>query len=411
MISVSLFIFFLGFRKNSDIFHPARFWICLWTMVIGVTLLDLSYYQREWSIKAWFIILSGVVAYPLGVLMDTYLNRNRIYEKIPFPKNYLNQIIKKNAFRQTILGGFLIYICVYLLEWKIEGYLPFFTIFKESQRTDFGVFGLHVIVSILPILILLTSEFLLLYKQKFLSKVGYISISIFGLITYLLLLNRLFLFMLGFMMILVYHYLHRRVNLKIVIIMVLIFSFAFWGIGELRSTQFIGNFVYNVSDMKYSEEYANFTGPYMYVAMNLENVAYGVDHLRNHHYGANILDWVYAIMGLQDSFNDYLRVDKHQYLVTKSFTTLSYMWYMYADFGILGVILGSFLWGQIMSRLYNNMRAKPSLNLINLYAILMFMVFLSFFTFMPSMLNTVFQIMSLTALTWYIEHPAMFRQS
>ena len=163
--------------------------------------------------------------------------------------------------------------------------------------------------------------------------------------------------------------------------------------------------------MKYSKEYANFTGPYMYVAMNLENVAYGIENIKNYHYGANTLDWIYAIMGLQDSLNDYLQTDKQQYLVTKSFNTMSYSWYLYADFGIFGVILGSFIWGQIMSRLYNKMRVKPSLKLINLYAILTFIVFLSFFTFMPAMLNTVTQVIALILITEYLENPAMFKQS
>lgn len=379
-------------------------------MVIGVTLLDLSYYQREWSIKAWFIILSGVFSYPLGVLLDTYLNRNKVYEKIPFLKNNMNLLNKKIAFRQVIYVGFFLYFAAYLLEWKIEGFLPLFTIFRETQRHDFGVFGLHVLVSILPVLLLLIFEFLLLHNHRLLSKIGYISIFLIGLVSYLFLLNRLFLFMLGFMILIVFHYLRRRINVKVVVIAILIFSFAFWGVGELRTTQFIGNFVYNVSNMKYSDEYANYTGPYMYIAMNLENVANGVDKLRNHHYGANVLDWIYALMGLQDSLNEYLGVDKHQYLVTKAFTTMSYMWYMYADFGLLGVILGSFFWGHLMSRLYNKMRAKPSLRLINLYSILTFIVFLSFFTFMPSMLNTVFQVIALTMLTGYIENPAVFKQ-
>jgi len=401
----------MGFRKNADIFHPARFWISLWTMVIGITLLNLSFYQREWSLRAWFIILSGVVAYPLGVLLDMYLYRYKVYKKIPFLKIYINQINKKKAFRQVIYIGFILYSIAYLIEWKIEGYLPFFTIFRETQRQDFGVFGIHVIISILPILLLLIPEFLLLFNQSLLSKISYISIFLLGLVSYLFLMNRLFLFMLGFMIIIIFHYLHHRINIRVVIITIIIFSFAFWGIGELRSTQFLGNFIYNVSNMKYSEEYANFTGPYMYVAMNLENVAYGVDNLSNHHYGVNTLDWIYAIMGLQESLNDYLLVDKKNYLVTNAFTTMSYMWYLYADFGILGVIFGSFFAGQLMSRLYNKMRVKPSLKLINLYAIFTFIVFLSFFTFMPSMLNTVFQILVLTAFTAYIDNPAMFKQS
>ena len=409
LIGISITTLLFGFRKNADIFHPARFWIILWSMVIGVTLLNLSYYQREWSLKAWFVIVSGLTAYPVGVLADTYIHRNFRYESIPFQAERFNDDIKRNSFRRVIYLMFLAYTVAYILEWQIIGYLPLFTIFRETQRHEFGIFGLHLIVSTLPIVLMLISEYLLIFNHKVLTKVSYGVMFLVGLISYVFLLNRLFIFMLGFMIIMLIHYLKKPLRVKALLITIIVLSFVFWGVGELRTTQFIGDFIYNVSNMKYSEDYANFTGPYMYTVMNLENVANGVKYLTDYNYGANILDWIYALLQLQDPISEYLNVAKFQYIVTKSFTTMSYMWYFYADFGIAGVVIGSLIWGIIMSRLYHKMRSKPNLMLINLYALLTFMVFLSFFTFMPAMLNSVFQVIALTLASGFIENPTLFK--
>ena len=132
LISISLFLFFMGFRKNADIFHPARFWICLWTMVIGVTLLDLSFYQREWSIQAWFVILSGLLSFLVGVLLQAYRHRAVIMKNIPFDIQKILSPNSRSGFMYAIFFLFTVYIIAYLLEWKIMGYLPFFSILRES---------------------------------------------------------------------------------------------------------------------------------------------------------------------------------------------------------------------------------------------------------------------------------------
>ena len=330
----------MGFRKNADIFHPARFWICLWTMVIGVTLLDLSYYQREWSIQAWFIILSGLLSFLVGVLLQAYKHRALVMKKIPFDIQKILSPNSRKGFMYAIYFLFTVYIIAYLLEWKIMGYLPFFTVQRATGRAEWGVFGLHMIVGSIPIILALVSEAFIVLKTNKTEKILYSSIFIITLISYFFLLDRLYIFIWGFILIIQIHYLKKRIRVRQILIFTTVLTGLFIGIGTIRATQFAGSFIYNVSNMKYSKEYANFTGPYMYVSMNLENTASGIDKLSRHTYGANVFDFIYAILQAKKPIAKYLQIDKYQYLVTSSFNTLSYLWDLYWDFGILGVVIG-----------------------------------------------------------------------
>ena len=398
----------MGFRKNADIFHPARFWICLWTMVIGVTLLDLSYYQREWSIQAWFIILSGLLSFLVGVLLQANKHRALIMKKIPFDIQKILSPNSRKGFMYAIYFLFTVYIIAYLLEWKIMGYLPFFSILREAGRAEWGVFGLHLLVGSIPIILALVSEAFIVLKTKKTEKILYSSIFFLTLVSYFFLLNRLYIFIWGFILIIQIHYLKKRIKVRQILIFTTVLTGLFVGIGSIRATQFVGNFIYNVSNMKYSKEYANFTGPYMYVSMNLENTARGIDKLSSHTYGANVFDFIYAILQAKKPIAKYLHIDKYQYLVTSSFNTLSYLWYLYWDFGIPGVVIGSMLWGYLISMLYYKMRLNPSFTNVNMYALTLFMVFLSFFTFLPMMLSSVYHLIIMYFLSRYIDNPKVF---
>ena len=113
LITISLFIFFLGFRKNSDIFHPARLWICLWSLVIGITLLNLSNLQFTWFIKSWSVLLLGIIAFPLGVLLQSY--KFRYHQLLPVPLDImgLKRSSTRRAFSQVIILLFVVYIISY----------------------------------------------------------------------------------------------------------------------------------------------------------------------------------------------------------------------------------------------------------------------------------------------------------
>ncbi len=411
LIIISLTLFLMGFRKNADIFHPARFWISLWTMVIGITLLDLSNLQDTWSLKAWSVLLLAIFAFPLGVMLQSYSFKYRQLLPIPFETMGLKNPSTRKAFRQVIKLLFAVYILSYFIEWRIMGYLPFFEIERESARAEWGVFGLHLLVTSIPIILALMSEFFVGFKTNISNKILYGSIFLIIPLTYFFLLNRLYIFIWGFMFVIQLHYIRRKINYKHLIIVSVVLTGFFIGIGNIRTTQYVGNFIYNVSDMKYSEEYANFTGPYMYVVMNLENTAHGVEELKNHAYGANTFDFIYAILQVKRPIAEYLNLDKYHYMATSLFNTFTYHWYLYWDFGLAGVLFGSVVWGYITGGLYYRMRIKPTFVRINMFSLTLFTVFLSFFTFLPMMLTSVYHFILLYITSKHIDNPGTFMRT
>ena len=141
---------------GSDRIAPGRVFLVIWSTAIGLASLKLSYYQHEWSTYAWITLLIGMGAFLTGVLAVhlSFLARPR-YSVAECRRLIAATPIDEGVFFRAIMILCGLYIVAYLLEFAVMGYLPLFTARPDRARIDFHVFGLHLLVNLMPSILLM----------------------------------------------------------------------------------------------------------------------------------------------------------------------------------------------------------------------------------------------------------------
>ena len=195
----------------------------------------------------------------------------------------------------------------------------------------------------------------------------------------------------------------RKFKLKYVLVIVLVFLLILYGISTLRASNLFLAYIYVTGKMKISKSLAFLTEPYMYVVMNIENFVHAVRNLSNFSYGYYTFDFILALTGLKHWLADYTNFKNFPFLISSDYNTYTMFFVYYRDFGLLGLFILPAIIGGMISSLYYNMRRKPNLNTISLYAIFVFVILFSFFNPMLTWLHFVFNIAAIYFSTKFIQ--------
>ena len=395
-LAIILLLVAISFKRGSDLLSPARIFILVWAVCILLVEFKFSGFQHEWSVFSWFVLLSGLSSFLLGLFIAYSLKADKNLLTINEIRGRIKQNIKfdKQRLFITISLLFTAYIISLIIEIVLEGYIPIFHPKPDMARMEFGVFGIHLIVSQMPVILFLIVEYLILGSESRKKTFSVLMFFVIVFMTYFLLLQRFnYIYWLVISLTLLY-YATRKINFKNIVIFSFFFASFLSILTSIRVSQYATQFMHVISKMKYSAEYASFTGPYMYVVMNLENLARAVDKLETNTYSAMTFDWVYALFGLKHWIKDYFDIIPRPFL-NSSFNTYPYMWEYFYDFGILGVVVISLGLGLIIGSIYYYMRVRGTLDLVVFYAVCLFFIFISFFTNVFTLLNVVISILLL----------------
>lgn len=395
-LAIILFLIAISFKKGSDLLSPARVFLLVWTVCILLVEFKFSGFQHQWSSFSWFVLISGLFSFLLGLFISYALQADKSLLSINEIRGRIKQNIKFDRQRLfiTISLLFTAYIISLIIEIVLEGYIPIFHPKPDMARMEFGVFGIHLIVSQMPVILFLIVEYLVLGSESRKRKFNVLIFFVIVFITYFLLLQRFnYIYWIVISLTLLY-YATRKINFKNIAIFSVFFASFLSILTTIRVSQYATQFMHVISKMKYSAEYASFTGPYMYVVMNLENLARAVDKLETHTYSAMTLDWLYALFGLKHWLKDYFDFIPRPFL-NSSFNTYPYMWEYFYDFGTGGVVLISLSLGLIIGLIYYSMRVRGTLDSVIYYAVCLFFILISFFTNIFTLLNVVISILLL----------------
>ncbi|MDI6802581.1 MAG: O-antigen polymerase [Bacteroidota bacterium] len=397
MSIVSIFCFLVAglilisyFRRGSDVFSPAKVFLFVWAIAIGLTDLKFSRLQHQWENYAWLCLFLSIGSFLLGIfIVQVLFTRLSLYPVSTMRKIILNEKINHVMLYRLITGLFLLYVIVYIVEWVSYGTLPLFAAFPDRARSEIPITGLHLFIGAMPIILFLVLEYYILVRAHYKNKIILAIYFIITLLSYLFFLNRLyyvlfFIMALGFM-----YYASRHVRIRNILISATILFGLMVFLQYFRETRYVENFLYVVSEMKYTSEYAVFTGPYMYIVMNLENFARAVVRLENFTYGYFSFDFLMALSGLKHWLSSYFGLHERVFLVS-GYNTFPFFWDYYYDFGLIGLSFLSCLLGVFTSLLHKYMRHKPSIVSISMYSMMLFVVIFSFFTNALTSLNFVF---------------------
>ena len=380
-LTVLIIVIFLSLRKGTDVFSPAKVFLTVWSLCIFLTEFQFSGYQHQWSLFGWFVLLLGLISFLTGLFITYVIFINKSFYGINTIRNkskVLDESTLKKLFYATIIL-FILYVISFTVEVLVEGYVPLFSLRYNEARVEFGLFGFHLIVNFQLIIMFLNIEYIILAKKHKQEKIIMWIIFFITLVTFALLLQRFNLFFGGVMTLALLYYASRVIKFKRIVIIALIFFSLLAAIQSIRLSQYASQYIYLISKMKFSRDYAIFSEPYMYISMNLENMTRAVDKLENHTYSIYTFDWVYALSGLKHWVADYFHLDPRAFLIS-GYTTFPFHWYYYLDFGLTGVMFFPLLTGFFTGVCYYKMRTSAQLKWIILYSICVALMMISFFT-------------------------------
>jgi oligosaccharide repeat unit polymerase len=390
------------FKKGTDIFAPARIFLLVWTLAIGLAELKLSRFQFEWSSWSWMILLLTLFSFLIGVFVIYVVNSDKKLIPIKITREYFKSLkIDSHYLYKSINLLFVLYIISYIASFIIIGYLPIFAS-RPEIRSQWGIFGFGLLTHLPPTLLYLSTLFLFFNRNDIEKKIIIIFISVVTFATHLFLLHRFDFFLWIILTIVFLYYASDKIKTRYVLFFIIFVIGLMYGISLFRTSKFIADVIYYLGDMKYSVKYAIFTEPYMYFAMNLENFSNGVDKLKVFDYGVHTFDFLLALTGLKYPLAEYLKVKEFPHMITNNFNTYTMFYIYYRDFGVVGITLLPFILGSIVSSFYYSMRKFPSIFSISIYGLLLFVILLSFFVNMLAWLHFVFNLVLIAFLTKYL---------
>ena len=382
------------FKKGTDVFSPARLFLIIWSLAIGLADLKLSRYQQVWTSYSWIMLWIALFSMLTGMFVMYVINLDKPVEKI----ESIRTLLKKKTFTSGVLLRYILflfvaYIVSYVVSTLVIGFIPLFTRFPGVARNDWGIFGFGLFVQSFPSIIYLIILYFAITKGHTSQKVLLALVLIVTFVTYTLLLQRYYIVFAILLSVIALYYLTNVLRFKNTLIIFVIIFISVFSMTFIRLTGTIANYLYYLSDMRYSVKYAAFTEPYMYIVMNLENFANAVQNVQQFAYGTFSLDFVFALSGLKHQLIQYMNLLEYPNLITNNYNTYTMFFIYYWDFGILGLGFIPLIIGALISATYYRMRRNPNLNTVSVYSIFAFVIIFSFFVPIISFLHFVFNLL------------------
>jgi oligosaccharide repeat unit polymerase len=388
------------FKKGTDVFSPARLFLIIWSFAIGLTDLKFSRYQYQWSSYSWMMLIISLFSMLTGMFVVYVINLDKPLNKI----NSIREIFKNSSFNSALLLRYTVllffaYLISYVISAIIIGFIPFFTRFPGVARNDWGVFGFGLFVQSFPSIIYLCVLYFIITKGERGKKNVLLALLFTTFITYAFLLQRYYIVFAILLITVSVYYLTNLLRFKNVVIVFGVIFLSVFSMTFIRLTGTIANYLYYLSDMKYSVKYALFTEPYMYIVMNLENFANAVEKVEKFTYGTFSFDFIFALSGLKHSLAEYMRLSQYPNLLSNNFNTYTMFFIYYWDFGVIGLGIIPLLIGAFISNAYYKMRKNPTINTVSVYSVLVFVLIFSFFVPIISFLHFVFNFFLISFIT------------
>lgn len=380
LISVFFITLLTTFKKSSDLFSPSKVFILLWSLILFLSELKLSYYQFEWNLYSWFVIILSIISFLLGCYVVYSLNFLKNTYTIYFGRviQINNEYLREKRLTNSITILFLTYIISYLVIWSIVRYIPAFTARPNITRVGWGIFGFGLFIHLTPLIIYLIVIYWLRFKKR-LTKIKFLIIALITFGSFFLLYQRFSLVIAIILSIVYVYYATTKFTLKNFLLFFIPLVLIIFGLSTIRESELFVYYLYYLSNMKISMKYAAITEPYMYLVMSVENFAYAVERLQYHTYGLYTFDFITALSGLKHTLKEYLFISDFPHLLSPFYNTYTTFFVFYRDFGLIGSFIFPFIIGFITSVVYYKMRMNPNLHTITIYGMLLIIIIFSFF--------------------------------
>lgn len=406
---IALGILISWFRDNTDLLSPGKVFAFVWAFAIGLTDFKFSGLQHQWSLEVWMHIIIGPSAFILGTILIYTFNLNR--------EVWTNNLLRseRNAYGVdndrlyiAITVLFFLFIFAYIAIVAKAGTIPIFSSQPSKVRANFNLFGIGLFIHNVVLVVFFTFIYFIYEKENKLKRRILAGYAIASFLLYAVTLQRYQLFLTIVMVFILLYYTTFRIKTRTVFIVLSVIIIFFLIVSSVRAGELVIFVLYKFSKMKFSPQYAIFTEPYMYVAMNLENYARTIEKLDNFTYGFYTFDFLSAISGLKHWLIDYFALEETPFLIS-DYNTYSAFMPFYRDFGLLGIFFIPLLGGLSIGSLYYSFKAQPSLMKLTFYGFFLFGLIFSFFNSPFGFLWYIYNLTAIFLVFKYINTPSSKR--
>lgn len=362
------------FRKPTwDLFSPGRLYNVVWFSCIGITLLQWSDLQMDWTGRSYFYILSSIAAFQLGNVLGKQRRRPRsrghqISPGVSGRTKPGRMDVDRFCFALSIIAVVWL-IAFQLRTHEIKG-LPILSGDTEIARKAFispegsalWKIGTHLCF-LAQAMLVLSIYALLRFKnlsllQKLLAYVVFLGALTFPFV----ILSRGQLIFPAIVCIALLNYVRKRIRVHAIawigavflIIMIVIPWYRHFTSGGFRE-----NFTYYIGKMNIPKEYAPLSQPYVMVALSVDNLIQLFETPQEWTYGLLTLRPLWTITGIKSMWLQAVRLP---FEWGYGFNTATYLFPFFYDFAYPGLVVFPFIMGMICARLYPKVLRGNAIN-------------------------------------------------
>lgn len=373
---------------KKDFFRPTNIYVFTQTLTLGIAYLKLDPAMSDFRPLTWMVWIGALLSFIIGstVFYLVYPREQRVVDSDK--KNWLPSTMSSHYSWKKHFVVTLILLCVFLVGVagiiaKVGTLITFAKDVTEwvSKDADYGIFAIFVMSSPLVVLFSGVASFKSINPHKvirWISRGITFFVIILAVMTYP---SRTALFLsIGVYFILI-NYLKVKISVKFILVTLFIAFALFITIAVVRAQ-------YGTRTLEGMALDRVVSIPYDYVANNYWNLDFMLNPMsdRERHpftYGIDAFNGMIEFTRFPGKLRNYYGWDdafNKSAQKIPGYNTTSYLWEVYKDWGIVGVILFPFLVSFLMSYLYEHVRVTKTPLLWMLYALCLYYIGWWFFT-------------------------------
>lgn len=355
LIVVVLFCLLQSYVFKRDFFSPATIYCFSQCLTLAISYLKVDIHMTDFKPLTWMVWILGIVSFCTGCFITRLVAKSR---QIPVavatptpPRSY--------SWKLHLLLSFIVFAVFLAGVVKIVAVAGNLIAFTEtpakwmSRDIDYGFFPILFSSGPLCTLLFGVAAFKKFNDVTWIRRTAKVMVVVTIAVNLLAYPNRTALFFnLGFLLILV-NYLYKRISPLIILVAMIVAVVTFVAISNLRNQ-------YGSKDIQNKALNVLIVLPYKYVANNYWNLDYALNpppdrEYHPHTYGIDFFSGMLEYFHVPASFkNSYHWDDPFNKRIQKDFgfNTVNYLWDVYKDFFLPGVMLFPLLCGIGLSVLH-----------------------------------------------------------
>lgn len=365
---------FIDNTEQINFFSPWIYFPFTFSVFILIGSLRLSTLEKEWPFKLWMILILSIISFYISKYI-VFKNDKDLIKKYNSEGQYhiRKNILNKDKVKKCIWFIFSISTMAMTYEYIQFGGIPLFSSKIELTRFAVKQSGYIHIFSVQFKLVMIIIAAYLFNKDKLSLKEDKLFILLYTL-------SFLFLLSLGqrgeiigpcFITLLLYHFLKKNIKIKNLIIYSIIAMVFLGGFVIFRKVSTFGTSYYqSLKDVGFKGNSVYIAPLYLTISMNFEilrRLLYTFPSKVNFGYGYYSLFYAFysLLPGKQIALGDIQNKVWNNGFYAE--LTSTYLGPLYADFGFIGPILGSFIIGYISNILYRKILKRRDVVSVGLY--------------------------------------------